>query len=53
MRGRDIAYNPVFYSYVLINYKFGEDHNVSSYSGVIYILEKKVTEPIKKYLKEI
>lgn len=50
MRGSDIAYNPVFYSYVSIHYKFNQDHSVASFSGIIYILEQKVSEPVKKYL---
>ncbi|MGP1410701.1 MAG: aminopeptidase P family N-terminal domain-containing protein [Peptoanaerobacter stomatis] len=48
MRGTDVTYNPVFYSYVSI--EFREDFN--NYTVKLYIDDEKLQEDTKKYLSE-
>lgn len=48
LRGSDIAYNPVFISYLLI--KFENDSEI--FEGTLFIDEKKITPDVEKYLKD-
>ncbi|EHL19655.1 hypothetical protein HMPREF9628_01344 [Peptoanaerobacter stomatis] len=48
MRGTDVTYNPVFYSYVCI--ELSEDFN--NYTVKLYIDDEKLKEDTKKYLSE-
>lgn len=47
LRGKDIDFNPVFKSYLLLNFK-----NPGKFHGSLFIDEKKIGPEVEKYLAE-
>ena len=47
LRGNDIPFTPLFFSYLLFEFQ----ENYEQYNGVLYINEKKINETVRNYLK--
>ncbi|EGR31899.1 hypothetical protein IMG5_100490 [Ichthyophthirius multifiliis] len=48
LRGQDIQFNPVFKSFLIINFNF----NQNSYCGTLYVDQRKINKEVEYYLKE-
>lgn len=51
LRGSDISHNPLFKSYLLIDFLDAE--NTSSRKGILYVDSTKLNQEVSQYLKDI
>jgi Xaa-Pro aminopeptidase len=49
LRGNDIDYNPLFYSFLILH---KEDPSREGLNGTLYINQKKVSESVRHYLED-